>query len=658
MKFCSKRRCLIVIFLIGSIIIFFAYQDSRVGDISLEVQHSINQNAPLVGDLVYESSDSKISHCDQSDTRNDPNRPNILLFVADQWRFDWADNYHTPNLPIDTPNFKFVSDHGTRFTQASVCSPLCVPSRACLATGREYHETGVLGNGRDLDSHSIVTMYKILSKNGYYVMSVGKDHLNPVSLNYKNKQNIKYQNKKIGFSDSIRLRGKWEEKLVAKQKDLDNEYNAYDTYTSWLKHNSSQYWNEHVDCLQNRCCLHSKNSYKNLDFIHQYNYTFVKSQDYSWHACPGNEHIPNDMFEDNWINEQAIKLLKQLKSRNKRKNNTINSVDINKQPWFLQINYQSPHPPFMVTQSMYDKYHDKNDKLKLKIDRLTNDESLMPINKGYKNGKSKTTKATLSISKEYIAGHVNVRSNYLILIENLDKLMGKLFDYLKDEKLFLNTIICITSDHGALLGDYGRFGKRVPWIASTNVPLVCMGPNIKRNQTITKPVTNMDLVATFLDYSNSLIKYKNWTTNTKQNFNSNSNSNFNYIYNYNYQNCLSDVVNQISSHSLRSMLEDLQIDGIKIYRDHIHSSFQQQENKWRVIIKQEIVDGYVTIWKYICCREKCPIRKFDTNIQINKVNFNHVLFNLSDDLFENHNLIDKFYDKAYQLRQLMPNDLF
>ena len=79
-------------------------------------------------------------------------KPNILLFVLDQWRYDW-DGMHpdTPTgpLPLRMPFLESVAKRGTRFTQAYVPSPLCAPVRACLASGKEYDEAGVYDNHAD-----------------------------------------------------------------------------------------------------------------------------------------------------------------------------------------------------------------------------------------------------------------------------------------------------------------------------------------------------------------------------------------------------------------------------------------------------------------------------------------------------------------------------
>jgi hypothetical protein len=72
--------------------------------------------------------------------------PNFLLLFPDQWRHDW-----TPENPalagvLRMPTYMALKANGTRFSQPFVPSPLCAPSRACLASGKEYDEAGVPDN--------------------------------------------------------------------------------------------------------------------------------------------------------------------------------------------------------------------------------------------------------------------------------------------------------------------------------------------------------------------------------------------------------------------------------------------------------------------------------------------------------------------------------
>lgn len=67
-------------------------------------------------------------------------RIHIDVFI---WsRYDWggiANNpyYDQDTLPLITPNFDELGRSGVRFTRAFVGAPVCAPSRACLASGRQ-----------------------------------------------------------------------------------------------------------------------------------------------------------------------------------------------------------------------------------------------------------------------------------------------------------------------------------------------------------------------------------------------------------------------------------------------------------------------------------------------------------------------------------------
>ena len=106
-------------------------------------------------------------------------RPNILFFFPDQHRYDWVGT--NPGVPVRTPNLDTLGERGVRFTNAVCPSPLCAPSRACLAAGKEYDRCRVADNGVNypLDQQ---TFYGLLRDTpgaggadpGYHVAGCGK----------------------------------------------------------------------------------------------------------------------------------------------------------------------------------------------------------------------------------------------------------------------------------------------------------------------------------------------------------------------------------------------------------------------------------------------------------------------------------------------------
>jgi arylsulfatase len=100
-------------------------------------------------------------------------RPNVVLIVTDQQRFDTIAALGFPFM--DTPNLDRLVREGVSFTNCFVTAPSCAPARASLFTGYYPHSTGILKNG-DQWRHSWVEW---LADGGYYCVNVGKMHTQP-----------------------------------------------------------------------------------------------------------------------------------------------------------------------------------------------------------------------------------------------------------------------------------------------------------------------------------------------------------------------------------------------------------------------------------------------------------------------------------------------
>jgi len=345
-------------------------------------------------------------------------RPNILFFYPDQHRFDWTSM--NPELPDITPNLKQLAKRGVHFTNAFCPSPLCAPSRACLASGKTYANCGVAGNGNPYPLHQ-TTFYSLLRDAGYQVLGCGKFDLDKPGKSWgadgKHQREGKPSLPEVwGFSDGIDNAGK---------QDGVNAYkklNKPEPYFAFLR-------------SRNLVDAHLKN-FKTLD-----------------HDYPGPSIMPDDAYCDNWIANNGL--------------NLIQSVPRGK-PWFIQVNFNGPHPPMDITKSMYENWKDT---------------TFPPA----KAGKSDDLTAK--------------RRNYGAMIHNIDRWLGIFQDELKKRGELENTLIAYCSDHGEMLGDRGMSGKSKPYHPSACVPLVMAGPAIRNNVVYDKPIETLDLTATFLDYA-------------------------------------------------------------------------------------------------------------------------------------------------------------
>jgi arylsulfatase A-like enzyme len=106
-------------------------------------------------------------------------RPNILLIIADQFRWDFVGAYGLNAMGV-TPNLDLIAQRGVAFRNAVTNQPLCSPSRACLFTGQYGTTNGVWKLGPGLRPEA-TTLATALRSHGYTTNYIGKWHLSPNS---------------------------------------------------------------------------------------------------------------------------------------------------------------------------------------------------------------------------------------------------------------------------------------------------------------------------------------------------------------------------------------------------------------------------------------------------------------------------------------------
>ncbi|MAE61898.1 MAG: arylsulfatase [Planctomycetaceae bacterium] len=133
-------------------------------------------------------------------------RPNIVLFMTDQWRGDCLGIEGHPVL--QTPHVDYLGQSGASFRRAYSACPSCIPARRSLMTGTAPAANGMVGFTTDADWNPAHTLSGELSKAGYQTQLVGKLHLQPNRRRY-------------GFDHMLRA---------------DSYRGAENDYVDWLKH--------------------------------------------------------------------------------------------------------------------------------------------------------------------------------------------------------------------------------------------------------------------------------------------------------------------------------------------------------------------------------------------------------------------------------------
>ncbi len=237
-------------------------------------------------------------------------RPNLLFFFPDQHRHDWVG--WNPDVPVPTPNLAALRDRGTNFTRAIVNSPVCAPSRACLASAMEYENCGVRGNGDQfpLDHPSY---YRLLRYSGYHTMGCGKLDLDKPGKSW-NLDGSRYK-EPWGFSDLIDNVGKGDG-MAAYLRDPVGPKDPYYAFLDSLEPPLGRIWADELKRM--------RDDRENL-----------------WWGETNPVPLPDDAYCDNWIARNGLELLDRKPDG---------------QPWHLVINFVGPHPPNDITESMAARY--------------------------------------------------------------------------------------------------------------------------------------------------------------------------------------------------------------------------------------------------------------------------------------------------------------
>ncbi len=122
----------------------------------------------LPGVLLFASS------CQQKPEEVFPERPNIILIIADDMNWDDCGAYGHPH--IRTPNIDRLADNGIKFTNAFLTTSSCSPSRASIITGMYPHQTDAEQLHWPVPADKI-TFVELLGDAGYWTAQAGKWHL-------------------------------------------------------------------------------------------------------------------------------------------------------------------------------------------------------------------------------------------------------------------------------------------------------------------------------------------------------------------------------------------------------------------------------------------------------------------------------------------------
>lgn len=133
----------------------------------------------------------------------------------------------------------------------------------------------------------------------------------------------------------------------------------------------------------------------------------------------------------------------------------LNDKKSDENPFFAMLSWNPPHPPYDLVPQRY-------------LDRV-DDELIFRLNV---SGEWKKDESFINCFKQYYAAVIG-----------LDEQFGRIINYLKENNIYDNTTIVLSSDHGDCMGSHELYGKNIWYEESINIPFYIKDSDIKINQT-------------------------------------------------------------------------------------------------------------------------------------------------------------------------------
>ncbi len=377
---------------------------------------------------------------------------NILFIMADQLRADYLSCYGHPHL--QTPAIDSLAAKGLRFSRAFVQAPVCGPSRMSFYTGRYMSSHGSTWNGVPLRVGEM-TIGDHLRLLGARVALVGKTHMtvdlagfSRLGMDLKSYEGVLAS--ECGFEPYERDDGLWADQPTS----TDLAYNRY-----------------------------------------------LRAQGYAgdnpWHTAAnagGSETAPLS----GWLMRNAREPVRVSDEHSETAYMTNRAMDFMTEakdtPWCLHLSYIKPHWPYIAPAPYHAMYGPQDVIAANRDERERLDPH--PVTAAFMRHEE-----GVNFSRDEV--RQTVIPAYMGLIRQLDDHLGRMFEWMKTQGLFENTLIVLTSDHGDYLGDHWLGEKELFHEESVRVPLIIYNPSPEadatRGQVDDRLVEAIDLAPTFVE---------------------------------------------------------------------------------------------------------------------------------------------------------------
>ena len=399
-------------------------------------------------------------------------QPNFVFIITDQQRADWLGCYGHPVLR--TPHIDAIAAGGTRFDNFHVASPVCMPNRASLMTGRYPSVHGLRYNGCHL-SLSANTFVDVLAADGYHTAAIGKSHLQPFTGLPPER----------GEEPERHIEDAWKVDAGNYAQEESGRYTSDGRYEFEVPY----YGFQHVDMVTkhgDQCGGHYLQWFKerSSDWQALHDRANQLPHDYT---CPQafRTPVPEELYPTAYVRDCAV--------------DYITSRAGTDQPFFAFVSFPGPHHPFNPPGRYWDMYAPDDFEVTLPYSAHQNPIPPMQwMQRNFENGVGQHSPQTATIIDD-----AQVREAMALtagMISCVDDAVGAITSSLRDTGQFDNTVICYNSDHGDYLGDFNMLLKgSMPFRGITRVPFIWSDPDDRAGRASDALGCTIDIGQTILD---------------------------------------------------------------------------------------------------------------------------------------------------------------
>jgi len=395
-----------------------------------------------------------------------------LYFITDQQRADWLGCYGHPVLK--TPNIDAIASRGMRFDNFHVASPVCMPNRASLLTGRYPTVHGLRYNGCRLPLNAN-TFVDLLANAGYHTAAIGKSHLQPFT----------------GLPPMGRAESPADQTEAWKTDSGDYAQEEPDRYTNDGRYEfkTPYYGYQHVDMVTthgDRCGGHYHQWFRekaeDWQALHD-----DKNQLPHNYSCPQayRTPIPEELYPTAYVRDKAIEHLDSLKGE--------------EAPFFTFVSFPDPHHPFNPPGKYWDRYSPDDFDLSLPYNAHSNPTKPMRwLHDNWKGTGGQTTPQTaMMLDEQQLKEAMALTAGMMAFV---DDAVGDVMAALERNGQLDNTVVCYNSDHGDYLGDFNMLLKgALPFRSITRVPFIWSDPKNRTASSTPALASTVDIAASILE---------------------------------------------------------------------------------------------------------------------------------------------------------------